>query len=125
MTRRNATVAALCLVSVVSSGWNLAGEYPLLGARPALVYWLLWIAAPALCALVALLAAGDAVRKTALTLLVCECAIMLLYALNGPSSGRGLGAQHMHVVAVPLLFILLTVMTLPVTYVIAAREQRS
>lgn len=126
MNKRHALGAVLLLLfSVLLAGWNLADEYSLLGSPLAFFcYGALWMAAPALCALVALLAANDTARKSAATLLAVQNAIFLLYALNGPSSEHGEGAQHMHVMIVPLVLILFTVTTLPVMYGIGILRDR-
>ena len=85
--------------------WNLAQEYWVLGSwSGVLVCWLTWMSAPAANLIWQLRTRSRASRASATILAVLYIVAFALYAFNGSSRDRGEGAQHMHVILVPVLF---------------------
>ncbi len=102
---------AIVLLTLASTGfaaWNLIDEYQIIQSwQGVLICLSLWLAVPYLNALIGLLTSRPQRVFDSLAIAVFYAAVFLLYALNGSTSGRPLGASHMHILfAPPYLFML-------------------
>jgi glucose dehydrogenase len=102
-------IAVATLMSTVCAIWNAVDEYWQLGDWSGIAFFAgIWLFIPWLVALRGVLTTRSSTRRTNLVLCVVFAALFLIYAFNGSSGDRGEGAQHMHLVFVPVLLALVT-----------------
>jgi uncharacterized membrane protein YozB (DUF420 family) len=109
MRRSKITLLALTLVAAISATWNTLDEYDLLGSASAvIIFAAYWMALPLLNAVAGMRSAHPRAVRTALVLALLYTGLYLRYAANGPTSDRGEGAQHLHLLLVPPVTLVLT-----------------
>ncbi len=103
-SHRTRWIALATLLAIGFAAWNAIDEFGLLQSYGSVaVVVVSWSALPLINALIGVRSKHDALEEISLVLAGLYALLFAVYALNGSTADRPEGAQHMHLVLVPLL----------------------
>jgi hypothetical protein len=99
--------------SIIFVIWNTCDEYYVLGSfGDAAIIVAMWLAMPGLNVLIFLFVPAQRFQQMAIVMSVLYMLIFSFFAFNGSTSRYEVGAQHMHLLLVPVLLTLMAVLLL-------------
>lgn len=110
MTRNKIILLSLTAAATIMAAWNIIDEYRLLQSWTNVAIFLgAWLAVPYLNCARGLLKPKQDALSVHLALAFVYAALFTLYALNGSTANREEGAQHLHLIFIPVLMLILTI----------------
>lgn len=124
MTRNKIILLSLTLAATIFATWNIIDEYHQLQSWQNVAIFIgVWLALPYLNCALGLFRSKPNALGVNIALAFAYAALYTSYALNGSTANREEGAQHVHLITVPVLTLILTMGIVALVFVL--RQVRS